>query len=130
MQARTLALQSDINVTPLVDVCLVLLIIFMVVTPLMVTGMPVQLPQSRTGDTIGKTLAITVMNDGTLLLGANVIRREELATSLHRLRAAGDRPIAVCADKRLSYGDVVEVLDACREAGFNEVGLVSVRVAK
>ena len=129
VQSRA-ALQSEINVTPLVDVCLVLLIIFMVVTPLMVTGMPVQLPQSTTAGAVGKTLTITAMTDGTLSVGGAVIRRDELESALRQQRASnGDRPVAVRADKRLSYGDVVEVLDACRAAGYGEVGLISTKPA-
>ena len=130
LQSRA-ALQSEINVTPLVDVCLVLLIIFMVVTPLIVTGMPVQLPHSSTAGAVGKTLTVTVMTDGTLYVGGAVVRRDELEGTLRRQRASnGDRPVAVRADKRLSYGDVVEVLDTCRAAGYTEVGLISTKAAR
>jgi len=72
-----------------------------------------------------------MMSDGTIAVGDAVIRREQLAGELGRLRAAaGDRPITVRADKHLSYGDVIEVLDSCRAAGFEQIGLVSVKRVK
>src|SRR3979409_327982 len=74
------ALTSDINVTPLVDVCLVLLIIFMVVTPMLQKGVPVNLPVTeepeKTPDT-DKQLQISVKSDGTVYLGSAVVRKEE-----------------------------------------------------
>jgi biopolymer transport protein TolR len=84
-KSRASALESNINVTPLVDVCLVLLIIFMVVTPMMVNGVPMQLPKSTTSASMvdaPRQLAITVKDDGTLFVGANVIRTEQLAGEL------------------------------------------------
>ena len=131
MNARsTTALQSDINVTPLVDVCLVLLIIFMVVLPTLVTGIPIKLPVAN-GDAVGdlsRQLAITVKDDGTVYLDAVVVRREQVASELQRLRAQGaNRPVAVRGDKRVPYGEVASVLDACRDAGFNDVRLISTR---
>ena len=124
MRATASRLQSDINVTPLVDVCLVLLIIFMVVTPLMVTGMNVDLPQGKTAETVAKgPLQITVKSDKTVYIGSNVIHREALATELRRHSTA--RPVLVSADKSLAYGEVVDVLDACRDAGFESVGLAA-----
>jgi biopolymer transport protein ExbD len=121
-------LQSEINVTPLVDVCLVLLIIFMIVTPL-ITGVPVHLPRTATGESLPdseRILPITVKGDGTLYVDAVVVRGDQLTSEIARLHAVSpDRPIAVRADKTVKYGDVVDVLDACRSAGFRDVGLVS-----
>src|SRR5213076_298263 len=94
-------LQSDINVTPLVDVCLVLLIIFMVILPTLVTGIPIKLPVAK-GDAVGdlsRQLAITVKEDGTVYLNAVVVRREQVASELQRLHAEGaNRPVAVRGD--------------------------------
>ena len=121
---HTAALQSEINVTPLVDVCLVLLIIFMVVTPLMVTGMPVELPRAASSESIRhQPLQVTINADRVLYVGGSVLRMEQLAGELQRIRAESNRPVIVRADKSLPYGDVVAVLDACRAAGFDEVGL-------
>lgn len=121
---RSTAFQADINVTPLVDVCLVLLIIFMVVTPLMVTGIPVRLPHAQqSGPVLHEPLQVTISSDDVVFVGANVVRKEELATALQHERAAASRPVIVRGDKSLSYGEIVSVLDACRAAGFDEIAL-------
>ena len=126
MRARPTTLHADINVTPLVDVCLVLLIIFMVVTPIIVNGVPVHLPKVAASDQLdAKPLQVTINADRTLYVGNNVIRSEELANELARARASANRPVIVRGDKTLKYGDVVEVLAACRAAGFEDVGLAT-----
>jgi len=128
--ARSNTLQADINVTPLVDVCLVLLIIFMVVMPTIINGVPVKLPAASHSDSgvPPRQLAITVKDDGTVYLGAEAVRREQVPTELQRIHAqAPDRPVAVRADKTLKYGEVVEVLDWCRGAGFADVRLATAR---
>ena len=122
-------LTSDINVTPLVDVCLVLLIIFMVVTPMLQKGIPVVLPTTdspeKTPDT-EKQLQVAVKEDGTIYLGPNVIRVEQLESALKEIHErTPDREIAVKGDKRVKYGDVLAVLRACREVGFQDVGLIA-----
>jgi biopolymer transport protein TolR len=123
------ALNSDINVTPLVDVCLVLLIIFMVVTPMLQKGVPVNLPVTedpeKTPDT-EKQLQISVKADGSVYLGPNVIRKDEVEAQLKEIfERTPDREIAVKGDKLVKYGDVLDVLKACREVGFNDVGLIA-----
>jgi biopolymer transport protein TolR len=125
----TRSLNSDINVTPLVDVCLVLLIIFMVVLPSMVNGVDVSLPRTSSGASVDeRVLPITVKADGSVYIGSLVIRRDEVRSSLQRLRATeASRPIAVRADKRVQYGEVVTVLAECREAGWQDVTLVGMR---
>jgi biopolymer transport protein TolR len=123
------ALTSDINVTPLVDVCLVLLIIFMVVTPLLQKGVPVNLPVTedpdKTPDT-EKQLQISVKADGSVYLGPNVVRKEQVESQLKEIfERTPDREIAVKGDRSVKYGDVLDVLKACREVGFNDVGLIA-----
>ena len=120
-------LQSEINVTPLVDVCLVLLIIFMVVLPTIVNGVPVELPEtSKQASVEERALPITVKEDGTVYIDTLVIRRDELPSTLRKLReTAASRPIAVRADKRVVYGEVAGVLGACRDAGWSDVALVT-----
>jgi len=124
---RSATLTSDINVTPLVDVCLVLLIIFMLVLPAMVNGVDVQLPATSVRDPVdSRQFPVTIKEDGTVYLDTLIVRRDEVASALQRLReTAASRPIAVRADKRVPYGEVVTVLAACREAGWQEVALVS-----
>ncbi|HYH08363.1 MAG TPA: biopolymer transporter ExbD [Thermoanaerobaculia bacterium] len=125
----TAALNSDINVTPLVDVCLVLLIIFMVVTPMLQKGVPVNLPiteaPEKTPDT-EKQLQISVKADGSVYLGPNVVRKEQLQSSLEEIhQRTPDREVAVKGDRLVKYGDVLDVLKAAREVGFNDVGLIA-----
>ncbi|HUP59059.1 MAG TPA: biopolymer transporter ExbD [Thermoanaerobaculia bacterium] len=118
-------MHAEINVTPLVDVCLVLLIIFMVVLPAMVND--VQLPETSQGIELEKRIfPVTIKTDGTVYLDTLVIRRDEVPAALQRLRKSdAQRPIAVRADKRVQYGEVVSVLAACRDAGWHDVTLVA-----
>ena len=123
------AMNSEINVTPLVDVCLVLLIIFMVVTPMLQKGVPVNLPMTeepeRTPDT-DKQLQISVKADGSVYLGSTVVRKEQVQSELETIhQRTPDREIAVKGDKLVKYGAVLDVLKACREVGFNNVGLIA-----
>ena len=123
------ALTSDINVTPLVDVCLVLLIIFMVVTPMLQKGVPVNLPVTNepeaTPDT-EKQLQISVKADNSVYIGPNVVRREQVQSALQEIHdRTPDREVAVKGDRLTKYGEVLDVLKACREVGFNDVGLIT-----
>ena len=122
-------LNSDINVTPLVDVCLVLLIIFMVVTPMLQKGVPVNLPVTeepeKTPDT-EKQLQISVKADGSVYLGSTVVRKEQVQSELEQIhQKSPDREVAVKGDKMVKYGAVLDVLKSCREVGFNNVGLIA-----
>src|ERR1043166_9541869 len=123
------SLTSDINVTPLVDVCLVLLIIFMVVTPMLQKGVPVNLPVTedpeKTPDT-EKQLIISVKSDGSVYLGSTVITKQQGESELKTIDDRTPyREIAVKADKMVKYGAVLDVLKSCREVGFNNVGLIA-----
>jgi biopolymer transport protein TolR len=122
-------LNSDINVTPLVDVCLVLLIIFMVVTPMLQKGVPVNLPVTeepeKTPDT-DKQLQISVKADGTVYLGSLPVIKQQVQDELQKIHdRTPDREIAVKGDKLVKYGAVLDALKACREVGFNNVGLIA-----
>jgi biopolymer transport protein TolR len=122
-------LNSEINVTPLVDVCLVLLIIFMVVTPMLQKGVPVNLPVTedpeKTPDT-EKQLQISVKSDGSVYLGSTVVRADQVQSELEQIhQRTPDREVAVKGDKLVKYGAVLDVLKACREVGFNNVGLIA-----
>jgi biopolymer transport protein TolR len=121
--------RGDINVTPLVDVCLVLLIIFMVVTPMLQKGVPVNLPVTedpeKTPDT-DKQLQISVKSDGTVYLGSLPVLKEQMQSELEKIHErTPDREIAVKGDKAVKYGAVLDALKACREVGFNNVGLIA-----
>lgn len=126
---QSAGLNSDINVTPLVDVCLVLLIIFMVVTPMLQKGVPINLPVTeepeKTPDT-EKQLQISVKSDNVVYVGPNAIRKEQLQSALEDIHSkTPDREIAVKGDRTVKYGEVLDVLKACREVGFNDVGLIA-----
>jgi len=125
---RSTPLNAEINVTPLVDVCLVLLIIFMLFLPSIVTGVPVQLPETMKSPNVDKRmLPITVKDDGTVYLDKKIVRQDEVLSTLQTMHAtAASRPIAVRGDKRVMYGAVLDVLAACREAGWQDVALVHV----
>ena len=123
------ALTSEINVTPLVDVCLVLLIIFMVVTPMLQKGVPINLPVTGSPETTPDTekqLQISVKADNSVYLGPQVIRKDQLQSALEEIhQKTPDREIAVKGDRQVKYGEVLDVLKACREVGFNDVGLIA-----
>lgn len=128
---RDRRLLSEINVTPLVDVVLVLLIIFMVTTPMLQRGTDVELPRSRTGATKEEDrLTLTVARDRRVYLNDQEIPREALAA---RLRAAAatrqDRVLYFRGDAAVPYGTVIEVMDAVRAAGFESVGMITERAA-
>ena len=123
---------ADINVTPLVDVMLVLLIIFMVTAPLMTAGVPVNLPDSRAKalDQDQKPVDIAVDRDGTIHIGEDAVTMDELPDRLSVIaseRRQGDKPpqVFLRADKALDYGRVMEVMGELNRAGLNRVALVS-----
>lgn len=128
LRSSAAALEANINVTPLVDVCLVLLIIFMVVMPVMVSGVPGNLPKTKTGSELGKgeQLKVTVNADGTVYINGIAVRAEQVRSEVERFyRGAPGMRVVVRGDKVVRYGEVVKVLDACRAAGYQDVGLVS-----
>jgi TolR protein len=124
---------SDINVTPLVDVCLVLLIIFMVVTPMLQTGVPVQLPETGNPDKYpenAKQLKVTITDDGKIFFSKDdwIPSLAELQRRLADIqRETPDKEVVVKADRRLKYKDVREVMKAMNEAGFTRVGLITTK---
>jgi biopolymer transport protein ExbD len=119
-------LKADINVTPLVDVVLVLLIIFMVVTPLIASGVAVDLPRtvhhSRKPDE-GKDIILSITEDERLYLGAvRVSRVEDLVrTTLAEKRKFPDKTLFLKADARVQYGAVRRVVEALHEAGVEDL---------
>lgn len=122
-------LMSEINVTPFVDVMLVLLIVFMVAAPLLTVGVKVDLPRTEAralpaGESA--PLAITVRADGTLFLEDDETTLEELAPRLLAISGAGfEERIFVRADAGASYGDVMVVLSRMQAAGFSNTALVT-----
>ena len=123
---------SEINVTPLVDVMLVLLIIFMVTAPLLVAGVPVDLPESRAQalDQQAKPVQIAMDGKGHIFIDDVAVSAAALPAKLAQIAASPQPPegrrIYLRADKGLDYGQVMRVMGELNRAGLNRVALVSV----
>jgi len=125
---------AEINVTPMADVMLVLLIIFMVVTPMLQKGVSVELantvnPVDMKDADRDDAVLVAVTRDGKFYLGQEPIRIEDLATRVNDLLSNTlDKVVYVKSDFRAKYGDVVQVVDNIRNAGVDRVGLLSERL--
>jgi TolR protein len=124
-----IGVKSDINVTPLVDVCLVMLIIFMVVTPMLQKGVDVALPETTSPEKMPesqKELTVSIKADGNVFVGQNWVPEASLANHLADIHASSpERPVVVKGDRRLKYKEVRKVMQLLNEAGFTRVGLVT-----
>jgi biopolymer transport protein ExbD/biopolymer transport protein TolR len=128
-------LQSEINVTPMVDIMLVLLIIFMVVTPFLQQGITVALPKNMTNPDVDpniikeSSIVISVPNDGEYYLGKQRVPREQLSdkvdTMLKGIKNENDRIVYIKSGVNVSYGDVVTVINEVRKLGVDTIGLVA-----
>jgi biopolymer transport protein TolR len=122
------AVKSDINVTPLVDVCLVLLIIFMVVTPLLKTT-NVSLPQTFLPEALPERqgqLTVSIQADGSLFVDSKRVAESELVPALAEAHARSpQRAVVVKGDRRLEYQRVRQVLERVNAAGFTQAGLAT-----
>jgi biopolymer transport protein TolR len=119
---------SQINVTPLVDVMLVLLIIFMVTAPILQQGVSIDLPKVAAGPLTGQEeqLVVNVAAGGRVFLNDTPMTLPELTAKLRAIAAARpDRQLYVRADQAVPYGQVMQVMGAVREAGLGRVGLVT-----
>jgi biopolymer transport protein TolR len=122
---------SDINVTPMVDVMLVLLIIFMVITPMLQKGVSVDLakvnnPESMPDADKEDALIVAVMRDGKVYFGNDQISPDQLTDKIKdRIAARTDKRVYVRADARAKFGSVVQVVDNVRAAGVDDLGLLT-----
>ena len=128
-------LQSEINVTPMVDIMLVLLIIFMVVTPFLQQGITVALPKNMNNPDVDpniikeSSIVISVPNDGEYYLGKQRVAKEQLSdkvdTMLKGIKNENDRIVYIKSGVNVSYGDVVTVINEVRKLGVDKIGLVA-----
>jgi len=119
---------SEINVTPLVDVTLVLLIIFMVTTPMLQRGTDVQLPQAERSELKEEErITLTLTREGRLYLNNQEIPRADLRSRLMALTRDRERVVHFRGDAQVPYGLVIEVMDALKAAGIETVGMITER---
>ena len=129
-------LQSEINVTPMVDIMLVLLIIFMVVTPFLQQGITVALPKNMTNPDVDpniikeSSIVISVPNDGEYYLGKIKVAKEQLSEKVDSMlqknvKKDEDRIVYIKSGVGVSYGDVVNVINEVRKLGVDKIGLVA-----
>jgi biopolymer transport protein TolR len=124
------ALVSEINVTPMVDVMLVLLIIFMVAAPMMTVGVPIDLPQTQAQamNTDTQPITVSVNGKGEIYLQETVIPIEEVVPKLEAIAKTGYKErIFVRADTTAAYGTVMQVMARISTAGFTNIGLVTLQ---
>jgi len=121
--------KSDINVTPLVDVCLVMLIIFMVVTPMLQKGVDVMLPQTNQPEKMPegqKQLTISIKQDGQVFVNQNWVPDQNLEAELAKIHnQTPDKDVVIKGDRRLKYKQVRKLMQQVNEAGFSRVGVVA-----
>jgi len=124
---RTQSALADINITPLVDVILVLLIIFMVTAPVLQSGIDVSVPKTRTVKQITEErLVITINRDQRVFLGNDAININEMGSKLRqRIRDPRNQMIFVRADENVPFGAFATVMDAVKQAGFSNVSIVT-----
>lgn len=124
------AAKANINVTPLIDILLVLLIIFMIVTPMLTQAMDADIPQSAERAVLERysrsQLVLTLTADGRTLLNQELLTITQVRPRLQELMSArgGRKLVFVNADDALPYGQVIQMMDLCRSAGAEHVGLV------
>ncbi|MBI4851913.1 MAG: biopolymer transporter ExbD [Acidobacteria bacterium] len=124
---------SEINVTPMVDVMLVLLIIFMVVTPMLQSGVSVVMPKTKNSEedqNINKETAVVIAipTDGQFYVGKEVITKERLTEKVKAMmenRKIEDRVVYIKGGAMVSYGSIVDTISSIRESGIDRIGLVT-----
>ena len=119
---------SQINVVPLVDVMLVLLVIFMVTAPILQQGVSVELPQAKAGALSGEEeqFVVSIDKKGTIFLNDNAIQLADLGPKLEAvMRLKPDKQVFLRADRGVAYGEVVQVMAAVKGAGVQSLGMIT-----
>lgn len=122
------AAMADINMTPFIDVMLVLLIIFMVAAPLLATGVPIDVPQTSAGpiNVDQKPVTVAIDEKGQITLQDQPVQPEELVTKLTAMSKAGfDERVYVRGSKQVNYGRIAEVMAIITTSGFKKVALIT-----
>lgn len=121
---------SEINVTPFVDVMLVLLIVFMVSAPLLTAGVPVDLPEAQAKPLAveKQPITVTINTDGKVFLGETEVSADDLVAKLTAMTGDGlDDRIYVRGDRTASYGTIMRIMGTINSAGFRHIGLVALK---
>ncbi|MBN2134599.1 MAG: biopolymer transporter ExbD [Acidobacteria bacterium] len=117
---------SEINVTPLVDVMLVLLIIFMITSPILFQGVEVQLPKTESGDAVqSEKFVISITKDEKVYINRDLIHEKLITEKFEALHNAGVQSVFLRADERVQYGYILKIMDMARKAGIINVSLVT-----
>ncbi|MCB1499672.1 MAG: protein TolR [Bauldia sp.] len=127
---RRSAPMSEINVTPLVDVMLVLLIVFMVTAPLLTAGVPIDLPQAAVQPLAveKEPIMVTIDPDGKIFIGEDEVTMDDLVPKIATLATEGfEERIYVRGDRTASYGTIMTVMGAINNAGYKRIGLVALK---
>jgi biopolymer transport protein TolR len=124
---RTATSLSEINVTPLVDVMLVLLIIFMVTAPMLQTGIDVELPETKSVKDVNpeERIVISISREGLIYYGSEAINFSTIPDRLKKDAKSPKDSIFLRADKDVKWNSIVSVIDAIRESGFSQIKLVT-----
>ncbi len=120
---------AEINVTPMVDVMLVLLIVFMITAPLLTAGVPIDLPKSEAKqiqDEDNKPIEVNVTKEGKIYVGETEVSKDRLLTLLSAMTNNDpERRVFIRADQGIAYGEVMETIGAINKGGFRKVALIS-----
>jgi len=121
---------SEINVTPFVDVMLVLLIVFMVTAPLLTAGVPIDLPQAAVQPLAvdKEPIMVTIDTEGKVFIGEDEVAKDQVVPRITAIATEGfEERIYVRGDRTASYGTIMEVMGAINNAGFKRIGLVALQ---